>query len=305
MSEIADEDTETMNKDLTRLLNSKLPGGNRIPESADVDVIAAVQLIKDKQKRTGKIEENRRLAKAFLEIARTDLNASRILYEKKSYSQSMYFLQQTAEKAAKAYGLYLGLFGPDELRDISHRSPIAFIKMLENVMPMVNIVKAIKPEINTDTDDLEDATKNKDKCASIAKMSDREIESIIILSKKLEDALGSQQVKDKIIELMGSPEMQELYETEPGTKEKVVFLKDIFSNESIVLAFLELYLVCCITFPHAEFSRYPDYEGMAPKDYNDELGIIRKFEDLTTILDKVITNTEIFIKRCETSVYGV
>jgi hypothetical protein len=63
------------------------------------------------------------LAISFAEIARQDLRASRILYQKELYPQAIFEFQQAVEKGIKSVGLVVGLVRPtrDELtHDIGH-----------------------------------------------------------------------------------------------------------------------------------------------------------------------------------------
>jgi HEPN domain-containing protein len=59
----------------------------------------------------------------LLKIARKDLEASRILFREKLYSQAVFFLQQSVEKAAKAMGLREGWVSKEQLKhNIGHRA---------------------------------------------------------------------------------------------------------------------------------------------------------------------------------------
>jgi len=64
-----------------------------------------------------------KLALSFAKIGRADLRASKLLYGKKLYSQSIFYLQQSVEKSVKATGLLLGLVRPnseDLTREVGH-----------------------------------------------------------------------------------------------------------------------------------------------------------------------------------------
>lgn len=55
-------------------------------------------------------------AKILLEIADKDLEAAKCLYDKELYPQSIFYLQQSVEKAAKSFGLVMGIISENELK---------------------------------------------------------------------------------------------------------------------------------------------------------------------------------------------
>jgi len=64
-----------------------------------------------------------KLALSLAKIGRADLKASKLLYGKKLYPQSIFYLQQSVEKSVKATGLLLSLVRPDKedlTREVGH-----------------------------------------------------------------------------------------------------------------------------------------------------------------------------------------
>jgi len=64
-----------------------------------------------------------KLALSFARIGRADLRASKLVYGKRLYPQSIFYLQQSVEKSVKATGLLLGLVRPnkeDLTREVGH-----------------------------------------------------------------------------------------------------------------------------------------------------------------------------------------
>ena len=64
-----------------------------------------------------------KLALSFARIGKADLRASKLVYGKKLYPQSIFYLQQSVEKSVKATGLLLSLVGPnkeDLTREVGH-----------------------------------------------------------------------------------------------------------------------------------------------------------------------------------------
>jgi len=54
--------------------------------------------------------------RVYAKTARTDVKAARVLHSQRLYPQACFFLQQSVEKASKAFGLLLGTITIDELR---------------------------------------------------------------------------------------------------------------------------------------------------------------------------------------------
>lgn len=57
----------------------------------------------------------------WLDIAESDLYASKILYEKKQYRVSYFLFQQASEKANKAYALISNQFTETQFENIQHK----------------------------------------------------------------------------------------------------------------------------------------------------------------------------------------
>ncbi|MBL7893857.1 MAG: HEPN domain-containing protein [Bacteroidia bacterium] len=61
------------------------------------------------------------IANQLVEIALSDIKASRKLREAKQYPQSVFYFQQSTEKAFKAWGIFAGIIKEDEIQKISHK----------------------------------------------------------------------------------------------------------------------------------------------------------------------------------------
>ncbi len=64
-------------------------------------------------------EKFKEYAENLIEIAKDDLDVSKILYDKNYYAFAIYHLQQAAEKAVKAYFVKSGI-NPKNLKKIGH-----------------------------------------------------------------------------------------------------------------------------------------------------------------------------------------
>ena len=103
--------------------------------------------------------ENIELAIGYLNSSKKDLEASKILFADGIYCLSVYHLQQSVEKITKACGLGCFLLDKKDLRSkkgIHHKTPLAFIKMIEKeyVKPLLGLVEKINPNIKTNTEGL-------------------------------------------------------------------------------------------------------------------------------------------------------
>jgi len=87
--------------------------------------------------------------KELLDIAKSDLDASERLYEDGSYNQAVFYLEQSIEKTAKAFGLEVGIIEEEELQSLGHHHEKIFIQIqdkmfefLSDVLPstLLNIV---------------------------------------------------------------------------------------------------------------------------------------------------------------------
>lgn len=81
------------------------------------------------------LKEETSLVNSLYAVAMEDLEASKILYEHKKYRHSIFFLQQSIEKATKSLSLHLNVIKENELKgEISHYPPEIykrFIRVIE------------------------------------------------------------------------------------------------------------------------------------------------------------------------------
>ncbi len=72
-----------------------------------------------------------KLALSLAELARKDLDASSLLYEREKYPQAIFLFQQSVEKATKGVGLLLGLTTSGDLKkEVGHKSVLAVLVRL-------------------------------------------------------------------------------------------------------------------------------------------------------------------------------
>ena len=68
--------------------------------------------------------------KILLELAEKDLEAAKCLYDKELYPQSIFYLQQSVEKATKSFGLVMGIVDENELINNIGHNPLKIYKKL-------------------------------------------------------------------------------------------------------------------------------------------------------------------------------
>jgi|SRR5579862_7109494 len=87
-------------------------------------------------------EETKKLAVAFSEIAQKDSEAWHSLSKAELYPQSIFFFQQSVEKAAKVYGLLSGNLQPTK-QDLSSRSGVSHRSLLAMVLGLPKMIDGL------------------------------------------------------------------------------------------------------------------------------------------------------------------
>jgi HEPN domain-containing protein len=228
----------------------------------------------------------------LLKIARKDLEASRILFREKLYSQAVFFLQQSVEKAAKAMGLREGLVSKKQLKQkIGHKAWMVFIeyynialkiqKQLEGVREEEHVSETLlylnmithglkplfeykKEETPGKTDEIIDDTINHLytvlKRGEFLKILDEDTEAI------LHKPLGLSKIT---------------------LKELMTRWKEIVGGGRLVL-FVFSYLL----ERHATWSRYPDERFNPLEYYSERTPLIKRFNEIANMIDGALKEIE-------------
>jgi len=249
-------------------------------------------------------EKTKELADDLMRCAKEDIAVCNLLYTNKKYSHSVQSLQQSVEKASKAYVLYCGNFSQKEIREISHNSVDAFVRLLDKMSGYAAIVSKMYPDIKTDTKDIKSLIKDKNKCLELAKMDYKAFKVIFNLYDSIKDAF-TEKMGDihKLLEGFSlqdllkaslSERFEEIPECVNGKQNKEII--DQYCNiekikEFLIesLDFIMLYTIAGFTFPHFQYTRYPD-NRMKPFDYTNELGIVKATPELITHLERIYNN---------------
>jgi hypothetical protein len=202
-----------------------------------------------------------REAQEFLDLARQDLMASKLLYDAKILNLACYHIQQSVEKTAKAYYKLLGILEDKAIRGTSHDTPELFLRMVE--LPWARrfgefMKEASGTQMATDTSAAQSVIDDEVKKAKIARLSSVEINQMLSLIPQIEKGL-------------------------------VPFFS--LTNKDLVMALLRLYLLSSVTFPHERYSRYPD-EVVKPREYTPQLGLVASIANVWSETETAISEVQ-------------
>lgn len=229
-------------------------------------------------------EQDFNLGIEFFNEAKKDLNRSKKSYSDKDFSDSIYHLQQTAEKIMKAYGLVQGVFTKKDLFDIQHKTPKAFIKLAEekNIQAYLKSLKQLSPHLNTDISGLKKIVDTKDK--ELALLDADKLRIWLNLSKKIDENLSKTNI-DNILE-KALPELAKMQGKE--------ITYPNFSIMKFSSTFIKMYLIAAMTYPHEAYTRYPD-RSIKPTKYTKKLGIVQVAPEIFKILDESLDSLNKFM----------
>ena len=220
-----------------------------------------------------------RIAKSYLDCARDDIKAAKILYESKINPLAVYHLQQAIEKECKSVAIALLCVHPDKVKEeINHKSPLAFVKLVQST-PIVKLIKSLGAVgIRTDIENLERMTEDRKKREAILRASKEEIEDLLEILEKYKRTMSNEKLIASM-KLIGE-----------------IFNIDIDAKAILELTngFIDLYILSCITFPHWLSTRYPD-QPLKPDEYRGGLGIFDCFEKLLKLSERSTESIEKFL----------
>jgi len=270
----------------------------------------------------------------LLFVARQDFEASKALYEKKLYSQSVYHLQQCVEKITKAFGLWSGFIEEKELYPrkkkenflikilrkagfykkeeyIGHISPKVFVLLLRKkfIKKYTSLLSSqiknngIKQLIKNYNNELKNLEKSINKTQKLATLSNEDISKFLEVSNTYLNILEKID-KRKLNSLLLRFRMGITSRLEGESLFNILdminkgFIKIENKMEHIFRgcsALIFLYPLSIITYPHFTYTRYPTNK-LKPQDYNENLGIITLLPEIIMHVGKVIENLENLIK---------
>lgn len=215
-------------------------------------------------------ESSKKLGIAFLDEADRDLKSCRALYQKKIYPHAVYHLQQSAEKAMKGYCLGLGILSIEEMR--SHYTPYVLLKGLFEKTGMRTLLESLSEDAKDRLDRAWEAIYKPEKRLAIAKITFQEIIGHLHDIDKNEPAIN--ELSDKLGQLLAG--------ITPTEDPPPLFLQTLS-----ILG--RIHILGSISFPHEEFTRYPDRE-MTPPEYASDLGVVKGIPHMIRYLAPAISD---------------
>jgi HEPN domain-containing protein len=223
----------------------------------------------------------------LLKIARKDLEASRILFREKLYSQAVFFLQQSVEKAAKAMGLREGLVSKKQLKQkIGHKAWIVFIEYYNIALKIQKQLEGVREEEHVSETLL------------YLNMITHGLKPLFEYKK--EETPGK---TDEIIDLIINPlytvikrgEIQILHENTEAILHKLlgshykIILKELMTKFG---GRLVLFIFSFLLERHATWSRYPDERFNPLEYYSERTPLIKRFNEIANMIDGALKEIE-------------
>jgi len=261
------------------------------------------------------MDEQIKIAKEYLELAKIDLKSAEILDEKQIYNVSIFELQQAVEKVTKSFCLGIkinnkNIFTLKDMKGKGSHDPLKFlIEIIERYISLLS------------EDEKLDEFSIKIKAGVIQQLNLQKTKISQITGKEEFDEINSQlnqlnQIKDFNITNIPKEQIKLILSASYGmnlTEEefdvKYIELKDKISKNDFLRIldkiFLPLSLLGALTFKHEQTTRYP-YEGIdefgkllfniKPKEYKLGFGVVDSFKNLKELLAFVINKLEIELK---------
>ncbi len=201
----------------------------------------------------------------FLEIAKSDLSASKCLFNNKFYPQSLFFFQQSVEKAVKSFGISVGLLKDEKAVKIySHKSSVVFIDLMKAFLELLSDQIILGK------------SENKELVDQFIKISKNNLNNYSDTNSSTEDA--------EIIKIIGK------------IKEKNID-GDVVGLILIYLSFLSMIFTSDVN----ESTRYPDLKSnrFPSMNYNENSILVKSFTELSNIMEEVLSMLKDYLENGE------
>jgi HEPN domain-containing protein len=201
-----------------------------------------------------------------------DIKSIKLLQSKKIYPHAAYHFQQAVEKAAKGYVLAFGYLSKDELPKI-HDTPMIFLKVfLERTGLKAFAEQAGSEVLRKRVSDAYDAMDDPVKRQKIARTEYHDV------CKALGEIDKYGYISEQIPKLMQGIAQH----VESSSRMPVLQLPLVFQT---LYALVTLFILAAISFPHWNYTRYPDM-AIKPDEYTIDLGIVRALPKMAKMLEK-------------------
>ena len=224
-------------------------------------------------------------AKELLDAAKSNVRSCRILHDQQQYAESIFLLEQAAEKTDKSLLLAAGLFNINDLMKVGHDAFKASNLALERGAPLGDFMSSLDPR----SDDPDSVRIRGRTPAEIARASESSIMATV--------TEGEEYAREYFVSIHDWLKKQKgTIQVGEGVRKRIESL-DLFT-EAIIW-----YSVCVTithyTSVHAVSARYPGKLG--PKDYTTSLGIVAATPRLSVIVERAIAGLEESMPRFFTS----
>jgi len=262
----------------------------------------------------------------FLEIAKRDLEATKILFDRKLYAHAIFYLQQTVEKAAKSLGIWNKTITVSEAKNaIGHEAWKIYSKIFSGVedklikfeerlerFPKLKEVDLIKEiEVNKLKNGLEEYQKVFSNIIRDIPSSMEELQSIVTEINKLKEEMGEEiisgiEINEKEIEsqkgkfyqlLDAFSEINSTVAEEEKKRLNKAFtpdaIKDILKKLSkplseFIFCYSSLFYLSLIFSPHAIKSRYPEDNFNPLEVYNEKMPLVQMLDSFIRIAEETL-----------------
>lgn len=278
------------------LMDIELPKLSKREETAAIDIGRLYsQFLK-------KAVANYSIAKEYLEIANIDFKNLKLLIdrnERYSYPLMAFLIQQIVEKYTKAYTLLFGAISKKNMKEISHKSGMAFVKSLRQA-DLGGIFKKIKRVshifyVKGFADDILSLNliKESDKMESIIISTDAEnlnlnevLDSFEVIRKQIGGIFISRSFNENFyagFTKWARPLIELFYDKKRLEENKMI----LFIQYDLICF---LYPMVFVTSKHEIMSRYPKIakEKYSPKDYvNSNVDLIKQRARIVNNLERI------------------
>ncbi|MGM0502516.1 MAG: HEPN domain-containing protein [Bacillota bacterium] len=229
-----------------------------------------------------------KIYKELLEIAKKDLDSSKLLYENEFYPQAMFNYHQSLEKITKSFSLANNIITENDLKEYNHKPFTIFRNLYKNLFGF------FKEQIKT-----EGVLENND-------LSNNDISKFDLFVDEANDNLDAAQSNQRKYLNIAEEELVESLDLIKKLENNFMGKNNDYNSEDdkqkidqLMLVYIYLgKLSMLISSSHATYSRYvfPD-EGQTPsKIYNKKHSIIKNYNDIHNILKKCVSSYEELIE---------
>lgn len=233
---------------------------------------------------------------AYLNTAKRDFEASKLLFQNKLYPESIYHLQQCHEKIVKSFCIALNVIQKDKARQeishFAHRMHLLFIKKIKNILSNV--------EQNKDHDIFSEYNEN-DAKRSLENIYNRYLNNDKKLLKQTIEEIKSVNSTDfwHLLGLILKKFIKKPQTIDYLTDTFRIIFKGRFKIEEYYESFKSFYFLSTVpilTSVHDQKTRYPEFENgniYRPEIFYTEDNLIMKnFDLLIMITEYIIQFTE-------------